>query len=227
MDTPIENKCNMLMRLSHHSMAMVGGFMGGYAVLTRADFLGNAQTANLVYLVFAIVGRNAYEVALRVGAFVLYFLGAMCFVFVKNKTSFSVRYTALLIDALAILILGCMPADINVILGLYPIFFAMSFQWNSFPGAYGYVSSSIFSTNNTRQVALSVAEYLTGGSRAHLHKAGFFLGSLVCFHIGVLAAFLTTEAFSVRSIFCNYGFLAIGCVLAVLVEREERAKVIP
>ena len=39
-------------------------------------------------------------------------------------------------------------------------FFAMSVQWGAFNGAQGFNSSTIFSTNNTKQTSLALAHYL-------------------------------------------------------------------
>ena len=48
--------------ITHHIMAILGGFMACYAVLLRMDFIGNAQTSNLIYIVLALLGNNLLEV---------------------------------------------------------------------------------------------------------------------------------------------------------------------
>lgn len=218
---PIENEKNKYMRNLHHNMAIVGGFMAAYAILLRADFLGNSQTANLIYLVFAILGRNITDVLLRLIALLLYIGGVFTFVFIKNKTSWNVHRIAILIDLIAIFILGCIPADANAVAALYPIFFAMAFQWCAIPGSYGYASASIFSTNNTKQFALSFAEYLCDGEKKHLHKAKFFFGSLLCFHIGVIISYFATKAYSTHAIYFN----AIPVIVALVwVRKLEKIK---
>jgi uncharacterized membrane protein YoaK (UPF0700 family) len=220
MESIVENKKNMLTRILHHNMAVVGGFMAGYAILNRSDFLGNAQTANWIYLVFALLGRNAYEFLERVLVVVLYLCGSMAYVFIKNKTSWNIRQVSVYIDAAAILILGFIPADANPIVSLYPIFFAMSFQWNAFTGSYGYASSTIFSTNNTRQIALAFAEYLCSHDRAYLHKIGFFAGSLISFHVGVVCAYFTTKYFQVHAIYFALLFLVSAILFIHKLETE-------
>jgi uncharacterized membrane protein YoaK (UPF0700 family) len=221
MEEVVDNKKNMLTRVLHHNMAAVGGFMAGYAILNRSDFLGNAQTSNWIYLVFALLGKNIYEFMLRVIVVLLYIGGSMAYVFVKNKTDWNVKRVSVYIDAAAILILGFVPANANPILSLYPIFFAMSFQWNSFTGSYGYTSSTIFSTNNTRQIALSLAEYLCSHDRAYLHKIGFFAGSLISFHVGVTAAYITTTYFQVHAIYFAWFLLISAIALIRRLEAEE------
>ena len=175
-------------RLQHRGACLVGGFLGGYALLEVGGALGNAQTMNLIELVLELIGKNFPDVLLRLLAFGLYLGAAMLFVFVRDKSRLDPRRVSLCITALAAVVLVLLPPTAHSVVRLYPIFFSMSFQWNAFPGAHGYVSSSIFSTNNTRQVGLSLAEYLVGHDKKKLHKMRFFLGSLLCFHVGVALA---------------------------------------
>jgi uncharacterized membrane protein YoaK (UPF0700 family) len=178
---PEEARKNQLKSHLHHIMAVVGGFMAGYAILNRSDFLGNAQTTNWIYLVFALLGRNFFEAMLRVVVVFLYVAGCMAYVFIKNKTHWNIQRVSVLIDAVAVLILGFIPSTASPVISLYPIFFAMAFQWNAFSGSYGYVSSTIFSTNNTRQMALAFAEYLCNHDKNYLHKLGFLQRALSAF----------------------------------------------
>ena len=55
-----------------YTIALFGGFLCGYSVLSRLDVLGSAQTSNLISLVFAISGQNLTEVLIRIGALFLY-----------------------------------------------------------------------------------------------------------------------------------------------------------
>lgn len=174
--------------MAHRAACLSGGFLGGYALLCVAGTLGNAQTMNLIELVLALLGGNFREVLLRLIAFGLYFAAAMLFVWVRDVSPLDPKRVSLGVTALAAVVLTLLPEDTPTVVRLYPIFCSMSFQWNAFPGVYGYQSSSIFSTNNTRQVGLSLAEYLIGHDAQKLHKARFFLGSLLCFHIGVTLA---------------------------------------
>lgn len=226
----MRTKKQMYNRFLHHNMAAVGGFLAGYSVLMRADFLGNAQTANLVFFFFSILRQDPIQAILRFIGVLLYVSGGIAFIFVKNKTKFDVRAVSMAITALMILILGLMPADIDIVIGLFPTFFAMAFQWNSFPGEYGYVSSSIFSTNNTRQVSLSIGEMLfpndgkTGAeakarNKEHWHKAVFFLGSLAGFHIGVVCSYFLVQQFHIKAVWFDWIFICTGIILLVKTRR--------
>ena len=75
----------------------------------------------------------------------------------------------------------------------------MAFQWNSFSGGDGFVSSSIFSTNNLRQFTMAVTEVWGNHDRSHLPKAAFFGKTLLSFHAGVAASFLLWHIFGFHS----------------------------
>lgn len=197
-------------QLIHYLAAVIGGFVGCYAVMIRADFFGNAQTSNMLYLIIAILGKTPKDVLIRAVGVCIYVLGTMGYVFLKKAIRFNIKIIALCIDILCVVTLACIPTDIEPIVGLYPIFFAMSFQWNAFPGAYGYTSSTIFSTNNIRQIALSFAEYIVERNRKHLHKLFFFLGTIIGFHIGVAFAYICVIKLSIEAIW----FALIPIVLA-------------
>ncbi len=218
-------KLEELHRYEHHVMASFGGFIASYAIMVRMDFMGNAMTSNWIYMVHGILGSNWREVGIRFVGVLLYLLGAVTFSFVKNRCKIDVRYVALGINFCLILILCMIPYHAHPIISLYPIFFAMSFQWNAFPGAYDYVSSTIFSTNNTRQVGLALGDYLFGGrDRTKLHKMCFFLGSILFFHIGVVISYFLTKAYGIFAPSFAYIILAIESIILLIEYRQFSMK---
>ena len=48
----------------HYLMAIVGGFFGGYAIFTRMNVFGSAETANLIDLVKALLGSDPVSILL-------------------------------------------------------------------------------------------------------------------------------------------------------------------
>lgn len=208
----------------HHSVAITGGFLGVYALLCRADFFGNAQTSNLLYIVTSLLGRNWLDVLIRIGGVIVYLAGIALTIFWDKKWHRNLHCLSLVITAATILLLGFLPAKMDPILGLYPIFFAMAIQWNSFPGARGYVSSSIFSTNNIRQIANSLSEYCITHDRKQLDKAAFFGETVLCFHIGAAFAWMAHHFFAIQSVWC--GFLPV-LFSAILVAKELQLAAAP
>ena len=143
----------------HFLMAVCGGFFGGYAIFGRMAVFGSAQTANLIELVGDVLGHNLTDALLRIGALAIYIGAMVLFAALRRKTALNLKYLVILFEAAAVAVLGFFPENMNPILAVYPIFFAMSFQWCVFKGADGYACSTIFSTNNVKQTVLSFSDY--------------------------------------------------------------------
>lgn len=188
----------------HLAFCAVGGFFGCYAVLVHGGIMGNAQTTNLLELVIDLLRWQLPDMLLHLGALALYVLGTMLAV-----------------------VLFLLPPELDPVVALYPIFFAMSIQWSSFAGARGFYSSTIFSTNNTKQTSLALAGYLCDRDRAHLRKMWFFLATLGCFHVGAAWAFCAVKWWFTRGALAVLPLTAWGYFLAVCERRHEAMSAIP
>lgn len=145
------------------------------------------------------------EISLRVLALVFYGAAMVLYVALEKKTSWNLEYTAIAIDLAVAAVMGLIPAEVNPFVALYPVFFATAFQWCAFTGAKGYVSATIFSTNNLKQTVTSFADYLLSGKEEagrekKLEKALFYGGTLLYFHVGVAAGYGASLLWGTRSI---------------------------
>lgn len=208
----------------HLSFAAVGGFFGAYAILCRCGVLASAQTMNLLELTIEALRGDGIAVLLHLGAFALYVLGTMLTVLLPCYFKVDMHLAAPVIDAIACVILCFIPADANVMLALYPIFFAMSVQWSSFSGARGFVSSTIFSTNNTKQASLALAEYMTDGDRGHFKKFNFYVFTLIAFHIGAAVSFFAVKFMGVRGAWVNIILAAVAFYMALCENKYNTVK---
>lgn len=209
----------------HHMMALCGGFLGVYAIINRMGVFGSAQTANLIELVCDLLGRDPMEISLRVLALAFYVAAMVVFVILEKKTRWNLEYGAILVDLAAVAAVGAIPDTVNPFVALYPIFFATAFQWCVFKGAKGYVSATIFSTNNLKQTVTAFTDYLLTGrdeaGRAEKgQKAAFFGGTLLSFHAGVAAGYGCWLMWGVHSIWVCVLPLAVGAVLVTAAERQ-------
>ena len=186
----------------HLSFAVVGGFFAAYAILCRSGVMGNAQTVNLLELLIDALFGRGLNVLLHLGALALYVLGTMLTVLLPHWFRLDIRRTAPVVDALAAVVLGFLPAEMPVTLALYPIFFAMSVQWGAFNGAQGFNSSTIFSTNNTKQTSLALAHYLCEKDPMYLAKCWFYAATLLCFHLGATLSFFAVKLWGLRASWC-------------------------
>ncbi len=215
-------KKNRKQRRIHYGIASVGGFLGGFAILSHRDMLANAQTSNLISLAISIVGRNPLQTVLHIGSLLLYMLGLSLTVLIPRYTKWNLRLCSIAIDALCLVILAILPSTLEDFIALYPIFFAMAFQWNTFKGADGYISSSIFSTNNLRQFTTSLTEYLCDRDRNHLHKTSFYGGTLLFFHAGVAISYFACTALGAMG--SLVGLLPLGLSLFFLMAENTKLR---
>lgn len=121
------------------------------------------------------------------------------------------------------MLLGVLPAEMDPVLGLYPIFFVMALQWCAFKGCGKYVSSTIFSTNNYRQTTQGVTRYCITKRREELEQAKFFGLTLCSFHLGVTLSYPAHLRLGVRSAWLCLPLLAAAGALARRRHGAERA----
>lgn len=188
--------------IAHHTVAIVGGFFGVYALLTRSETFGSSETTNLIYLTLAGLDGSFFSFFVRLGGTLCYIFGIVFATLAPKyikKTDF--RYLSIGIDVIACLMLGCIPEGVDPVLALYPMFFATSVQWLAYTQAAGYNSATIFSTNNLRQCFAALAEYLHSHDRQQLKKFQFYGGTLLCFHVGVVYCWFCMKIWGIQSIY--------------------------
>ena len=103
---------------------------------------------------------------------------------------------------------------------ILPLFFVMPFQWSVFSGANGYNASTIFSSNNFRQFATSLTEYICTKDRKAFLKAKFYAKTLLSYYAGVFFSAIGTLIYGKESL-----FLLILPIIAVamLIHKQERS----
>ena len=183
-------------KIIHYNMAVIGGFLGGFAILNHCDLFGSAQTSNLISIALMIVGQDRSDFLIRIIAMLLYLLGISITVILPHKIKeINMKLFSLSLTTIAIFILWYIPENTHHIIALYPIFFAMPIQWCCFKGAEGFTSSCIFSTNNFRQCTAAMTEYFITKDREALRKGKFFGGVLLFFHVGVMYSYIACKFF--------------------------------
>ena len=206
----------------HLNMALIGGFFGGFAVINHLDLLASAQTSNLISLALILVGRSSEETLARVGALGVYVLGLALTVAVPRILKWNNQLVSIVIDVLALFSVAFMPDTLDHFVAMYPIFFAMAYQWCSFPTSEGYVSATIFSTNNLRQCVTAFATYLCDHDRKMLGKACMYGKVLLMFHIGVAFSWFACQRFGAHG-----ALLALVPCLTALIQVLSRMNALP
>ena len=167
---------------------------------------------------------DVVAVLLHIGALVLYVTGTMLTVLLPHYLKVDMQRAVPFVDALACIILCFIPADANPMLGLYPIFFAMSIQWSSFSGAKGYTSSTIFSTNNVKQASLAFASYITDGDRKHIDKLLFYVFTILAFSLGSAVSFIAVLFMGTKGAWVNIILIVNAYYMVVCEEGYKLAE---
>ena len=211
----------------HFLMAFCGGFFGSYAVFNRMSVFGNAQTANLIELIGAVLGHDFPDALLRLGAFLVFVSALVLSVPLERQLHRKAKYLTLAVEAAIATALSFFPEDMNPIAAVYPIFFSAALQWSIFPGAEDFVAANVFSTNNIKQTFTSLTEYVlerkSNPERAKekLKKAICFGGTLLSFHCGVISGFLGSRWLGIKSsLLCLIPLMIVWGLL----RREDRKK---
>lgn len=205
----------------HLSFAAVGGFFAAYAILLRMGIMANAQTLNLLELLLSSLRCHWPEVLMHLGALAMYLLGTMSTVILPHLFGWDMRRVCPIIDALCAVLLAFLPAEMPVIPSLYPIFFAMSVQWSSFTGAQDHISSTIFSTNNTKQASLSLARHLCTREQGQIRRMWFYVSTILCFHAGATVAYFSVLLLEVKGSLCVLPLIGWAYYMVVCEDRSQ------
>ena len=205
----------------HLSFSAVGGFFAAYAILLRMGIMANAQTLNLLELLLSSLRCHWPEMLMHLGALAMYVLGTMSTVILPHLFGWDMRRVCPIIDALCAVLLAFLPAEMPVIPSLYPIFFAMSVQWSSFTGAQDHISSTIFSTNNTKQASLSLARHLCTREQGQIRRMWFYVSTILCFHAGATVAYFSVLLLEVKGSLCVLPLIGWAYYMVVCEDRSQ------
>ena len=202
----------------HYVAAFCGGFLGLFPVLNVIHLFGSAQTSNLIEIVTNLIGGDWFSVMLHVCGALLYALAVFLVTFLPVHSKINVKYVSLAVDVIAGFVMWKFPPDLPKTVYMYPTFFAMAFQWSAFSGSYGYVCSTIFSTNNLKQTVSALTEAYCNGKPEFKLKAVFFGATLIGFHLGVAASFILNRVFEGNNI--SFIFVAVPAITGTVMIKK-------
>lgn len=182
------NKEEKMQMQLHFAVSFVGGFLGGYAIINHSDIFANAQTANLIHIVAKIFSSDFSGLILLFASLAAYMAGNAFYVLAEKYINIDMRVLSLALDSAAVVAVGIIPGVTNDYIILLPILFVTPIQWNAFRTAAGYVSSTIFSSNNLRQATMSFVNYMLDKDKKQLEKTKFYWTTILLFHSGVAVA---------------------------------------
>jgi uncharacterized membrane protein YoaK (UPF0700 family) len=200
--------------LIHWNFALVGGFLGAYAILLHMGNFGSAQTGNIMEMAASLVSGEWYDVLLRFLALPLFGGGVVVSYLLTHYTNINMRKLAILVDAAGLVASSLLPLK-PVLVGLYPIFFCSAFQWGVYSSANGYNSATIFSSNNFKQAMLGWTQYFLTKDPEFKKKGILYTNTVLSFFIGACYGAIAVNAFAVRAAYLGSVPLAMGWILVV------------
>ncbi len=187
----------------HYNMALIGGYLGTYGLLTRGGNFPSAQTSNLISIVTLMIGRDPLHLIVRIGALAVYVSAIALCTWLPKHTRVRLPEASLAVSSIAVLVSPLIPLATDPFLALYPLFFATAFQWCSSTAPGGLTCETIFSTKNRRQFSSPAVDVGLNHDDSFRDKFRFFGGTLLSFHCGAAAAVLLSLSFDVKaSLFC-------------------------
>lgn len=174
-------------------LMMVGGYLGAFTYVLRGGVFCNAQTGNLVLLALALGEGNWSRVGYLVIPITAYFLGAVVSEALAGpiKKLHLIRWDTLfiMIEIVAIVILGLIPESAPFQITQVTINFICSMQYNTFRQAQGIPMATTFCTNHLRQLAIALTKYTKYREHTHLTR---FLSHLLMLAVFVGGGMVST-----------------------------------
>lgn len=206
----------------HHTISIIGGFMGGYTIYNHCDILSNAQTGNLIRLVLNACSGDFGSIGFMLLTFFVYASGNAFYAVVRRYSRLSMKIVSLIITSISIILVGLMSEIENNFISILPLAFAMPVQWNAYKTAGGNSSATTFSSNNLRQAVILLTNYIMDKDKKALRNSRFYWATLLSFHLGVAASCLLSLVFGFQSIWFCFIFIVLA---AFAYYRYQAAKI--
>ena len=209
----------------YFTLIFVAGFWGAYTYLLRGSIFCNAQTGNVVLMGLALGSARWGDALYYLVPISAYILGAFVSELVPNpiKHRFFVRWDTILIlvEMLAVLILGFIPDSAPVQISQVVINFIASMQYNTFRQAEGVAVATTFVTNHIRQVGVGLAKELHHrgtGDKSHRAKWAKHCGMLLFFALGAVVGTVFCSLIIGRAIWIT--LIPLGVIFATLLHAD-------
>ena len=102
----------------HWNISFVGGFLGGYAILSHAGVFGSAQTGNLMEMASNVRFMEWEELGLRLLAMVIFACGVIASYMLTNSTNLHMRKLAIWVDAAGLGLTALLPDSFSPLAGV-------------------------------------------------------------------------------------------------------------
>ncbi|WP_294499361.1 YoaK family protein [uncultured Gemmiger sp.] len=206
-------------------LAFSGGIAGGFGSVYCGHVFANAETGNMISLITDLHAGAWVDVLCRLGGLGLYILGiALTVILPVRLCGGSARRwqrISLLVEVCCFVVQGLLPyqavTGISFALYLWPVFFGLALQYNSFTALHGVPVSTVFCTNNFRQMTIHALIWrrlrhartadAAAESRRELRISLTYVAVTLLFLLGVAFSVFTLEWLGTWQMFVCAGLL--------------------
>lgn len=182
-----------------------------YAFTNRDGIFANAQTGNLAILFKSIGAGSFLGVLYCLVPIILYMAAIYMTMEMPARIGDSLKWSkmCIFIEMILILAVGIIPDAVPGRYAVLPIFFMTALQYNTFKSMRGQAVSTVFCTNNLRQVVIHFWRFKQKKDAEHIKYMNVYVIVLLSFGIGVMLGFFFSELLYEKAIWVCEIFMLI------------------
>ena len=168
-------------------LSFSGGLQDASTYNVRGKVFANAQTGNVVLMSQNFMQGNFLQGFHYMCPLISFSLGIFVAERIENKVKNSEkihwRQIILLIEMVALIVVGFLPVKVNLLANMI-VSFSCAMQVQTFKKVHGYGYASTMCIGNLRSGTESLSQYLRDKNKDSLYKALHFFGIILIFAIG-------------------------------------------
>lgn len=189
------------------AMALVSGFLEAYTYLLKGGIFANAQTGNFALMGIAIAGGEFGKALTYLIPMCFYVLGIALTVtmprLLDDKGLINWHTVFVFCEIVMLFIIGFLPDTVPFTISTVAVAFICAMQYNTFKRTNNVAFSSTFCTNNLRQLALHLMDYIRTKDKQSLKNSFTYMLINASFLLGAVIGTLCAKAWAEKSIwFC-------------------------
>jgi Predicted membrane protein len=208
------NKLNRQELFRFATLAFSGGLAGAFSYMMCDEIFANAQTGNLLHLTKYISEGDSVKAMLHLIPFFVYLIGISGTVLLPMYLKkYSIRWETicLLLEAACMGLVSLLPTSLSPVIYITPVFFASALQYNTFKTCNGVAVSTLFCTNNIRQLVISFWKYRLEKDKQERVRFWIYAMVLVSFLSGAISSFLIAGSLKQFTILISCMILIVNC----------------
>ena len=199
-------------------LSFSGGLQDAYTYNVRGKVFANAQTGNVVLMSQNFMQGNFLQGFHYMCPLISFSLGIFVAERIENKVKNSEkihwRQIILLIEMIALIVVGFLPVKVNLLANMI-VSFSCAMQVQTIKKVHGYGYASTMCIGNLRSGTESLSQYLRDKNKDSLYKALHFFGIILIFAIGAGLGGVLSGVFGLSTIWISVLIMLFVIIMMV------------